>query len=165
MPSRYGATGASLAPRKPAALFLPLAGIFAGPLNPAASFSYEYWSRFMYMDGLTASTWIMFQVVPMTIAVAITLSYLRPGADGLLSIVMTLIVGLIAAASAWAISVAALDWLLYSLGLQFTNYPVGSLGDFALAAGTGVRLNLLMNLASLITAALVIRAIGFQREK
>ena len=165
MPSRYGSSEVSLAPRKPSAILIPLAGVLAGPLNPTAFFSYGYWSRFMYMDGLTFSTWIMFQLIPMTIAVAISLYYLREGGSGILTIVMTLIVALITAASGWAITLAAADWIFYELGVQLTNYPVGSLGEFTLVAGTGVRLNLLLNLASIPIAAIIIRLIAFQRGK
>lgn len=165
MPSRYGSSDVSLDPRQPSAVLLPVAGLLAGPLNPTALASYAYWSRYFYMDGLTSSTWIMFQVIPMSVAVAIALYYLRAGGFGILTIIMTLFVALICAASGWAITVAGADWLLYEQGVQFTNYPVGSLGDFTLVAGTGVRLNLLLNIASLIPAAVIIRLIAFRRGK
>lgn len=165
MPSRYGSVGASLEPRRPRAVMMPLAGLLAGPLNPTALIFYDGMSGYMFSGGGSLTTWIIFQVVPMAITVTIALYYLRAGSSGLLGIAMLLFVALIAAAAGCAMTLAALNWFLVAIGVSFAAYPVTGPMEFALVAGTGVRLNLILNLASLIFAAVVIRLVAFQRDK
>lgn len=159
MVGSYAESSNTLELRKPLAVFVPLAWLIAGPLNPASFFAFQVWN-----EPFDLTFWIICIAVPLAIACAGSLFYLREGGFGLTSLSL---VFLLVALAACSVTGPACTFVLSGLeeaGIYLHVLPVSTMSQAILTSGTLIRLGLTLVAIPAIPAIILLRLIAFQRE-
>lgn len=155
----YNQGSQSLELRKPAAVFVPLAWLLAGPANPVSYFAFQVYS----MD-FDLTQFIICLVVPLSIACAVAIFFLRGGGFGFVTLALiTVFAGYIACVATGPAYTYGLTFLA-QLGFRPFFMPIDTPAEALITSGTFIRYGLFLVAIPIVPAALILRIIAFRRE-
>ena len=159
MVGRYDQTSGSLELRKPAKVFLPIAWLLAGPANPLSYFAFQ-----AYGLDFDLTQFIVCLLIPLSVACAAALWYLRGGGFGFVTLTLiTVFVAYLACAATGPIYTTSL-WALAQVGIRPIYMPVDTSMEALITSGTLIRIGLFLVAVPILPAAIVLRIIAFRRE-
>jgi hypothetical protein len=159
MVGTYGQSGGSLELRQPAKLFVPLAWLIAGPANPLTYFAFQIMGQ-----RFDLTNWVICLVIPLSIACAAALFFLRGGGFGIVTLVLiTALVGIASCAATGPIYTFAI-WGLMQMDIFILDMPLWSTEAAVRTSGTFIALGLMLVAVCIVPAALILRIIAFRRE-
>jgi hypothetical protein len=156
----YSQGSQSLELRKPAGVFVPIAWLVAGPANPVSFFAFQ-----VYGWDFNIIHFIVCLVVPLSIACAVAIFFLRGGGFGFVTLTLiTVFSGYVACAATGPIYTYGLTFLS-QVGLDLSYLPVASPAEALVTSGTFIRIGLFLVAIPIVPAALILRLIAFRREE
>jgi len=155
----YNKGSQSLELRQPAKVFIPLAWLLAGPANPVSYFAFQAYGR-----EFDLTQFIICLVIPLSIACAVAIFFLRGGGFGFVTLVLiTVFSGYLACAATGPIYTYGLTFLA-NLGFRPFYMPIDTPAQAFVTSGTFIRVGLFLVAVPIAPAALLLRAIAFKRE-
>jgi hypothetical protein len=163
MVGEYAASPGALELRSPAKLFVPIAWLIAGPLNPVGFFAYLPWNERAWDMPFDGVMWATSVALPLSVGCAASLFYLRGGGFGFLTLVLVTLLTTLAACAVTGPAYTIAMWALARFGIYWTMFPIFDFGEALVTSGSFVRLGLLLLAAPILPAALLLRVIAFRR--
>jgi hypothetical protein len=164
MVGRYDASTGSLVLRQPPKLFMPLAWLLAGPLNPAGFFAHLPWNERAWDMPFDPVMWATSVALPLSVGCAIALAYLRGGGFGFMTLFLILGLSTLAACAVTGPIYASVILILREFGIYWTIFPVFTFEQALITSGTFIRLGLILVSLPLVAATVVLRVVAFRRE-
>jgi hypothetical protein len=159
MVGSYNQGSRSLELRKPAAVFVPLAWLLAGPANPASYFAFQ-----VYGWEFDLTQFIICLVIPLSIACAVAIFFLRGGGFGIMTLILiTVFSGYLACAATGPIYTYSLT-ALAQIGIRPIYMPIDTPAQAFVTSGTFIRMGMFLVAIPIAPAAIILRIIAFRRE-
>jgi hypothetical protein len=140
-------------------VFVPLAWLIAGPLNPGGYFAFQVWG-----SEFDLSYWIVSVAIPLGLGCAGSLFFLRGGGFGFLTLGLITILVTVAACSMTGPIYTMSLWWLGQFGIVLTPFPIWDVESALRTSGTFIRIGFMMLAVPIVPAIIVLRLLAFQRE-